>query len=125
MSTPNILTRFGDQSIADLAARHGTPVFLYDEAVIRKRTGELRRFDAIRYAQKACSNLAILALMRKLGVVVDAVSAGEIVRALKAGFSAEGQPPGIVFTADEFDADAIELIREHRIAVNVGFTDMI
>ena len=37
-------------------------------------------FDVIRYAQKACSNLAILDLMRRQGVLVDAVSAGEIQR---------------------------------------------
>ena len=35
-------------------------------------------FDVIRFAQKACSNLAILDLVRRHGVLVDAVSAGEI-----------------------------------------------
>jgi diaminopimelate decarboxylase len=94
----------------------------------------------IRFAQKACSNLAILALMRKNGVVVDAVSAGEIYRALKVGYS--GHPaeagmqgtapvpgtasvPGIVFTADLFDDDAAQMIKEHKIPVNVGSPDMI
>src|SRR3989338_5804907 len=94
-----ISTRFAGVSIADLAARHGTPVFLYDQETIEKRVAELRRFDTVRYAQKACSNLAILALMRRLGAVVDAVSAGEILRALKAGFRGDGDPPGIVYTA--------------------------
>ena len=43
---------------------------------------------SIRYAQKANSNLAILDLMRRHGVLVDAVSAGEIQRALAAGYTA-------------------------------------
>ncbi len=121
----SVLTRFAGLSIADLAARHGTPVFLYDQEIIARRVAELKRFDVIRYAQKACSNLAVLALMKKLGVVVDAVSAGEILRALKAGFRAEGDSPGIVFTADLFDADAIEAVKTHRIPVNAGSPDMI
>ncbi|HAO99973.1 MAG TPA: diaminopimelate decarboxylase [Fibrobacteres bacterium] len=121
----NILTRFAGSSIVELAQRHGTPFFLYDQQIIEQRVAELKQFDAIRYAQKACSNLAILALMRKLGVVVDAVSAGEIERALRAGYRPAGDPPGIVFTADLFDADAVEAIRTHRIPVNVGSPDMI
>lgn len=121
----NVLTRFAGISIAELAAKHGTPAFLYDEKIIEQRVSELKQFDTIRYAQKACSNLAILALMKKLGVVVDAVSAGEVFRALKAGFKPEGEPPGIVFTADLFDADAVEMIRARRIPVNVGSPDMI
>ena len=121
----NVLTRFADISIAELAQRHGTPLFLYDQAVVEKRAAELYRFDVIRYAQKACSNLAILAMMRKLGAVVDAVSAGEILRALKAGFTPGSEPPGIVFTADLFDADSLEAVRKHKVPVNVGSPDMI
>ncbi|MGH2633256.1 MAG: diaminopimelate decarboxylase, partial [Tepidiformaceae bacterium] len=111
--------------VPELARAFGTPSFIYDEAVIVRRIGDVARFPAVRFAQKACPNLAILALMRSHGVVVDAVSAGEIYRALKAGFSAAGDPPGVVFTADLFDTDALELVREHRLPVNVGSPDMI
>jgi len=115
--------------VTTLAARHGTPLFVYDRAVIEQRISELKQFDVIRYAQKASSNLALLALMRTHGVVVDAVSAGEVERALRAGFRPDGssQPgtPGIVFTADLFDADAVEVIAKHKIPVNVGSPDMI
>src|SRR5690606_5093984 len=119
--------------VTTLAERHGTPLFVYDREVIERRVSELREFDVIRYAQKASSNLALLALMRKLGVVVDAVSAGEVERALRAGFRPEGTEgtapdgdvPGIVFTADLFDADAVEAIRAHKLPVNVGSPDMI
>ncbi len=121
----NILTRFAGIPIAELAQKYGTPVFLYDQEVIEKRVSELRPFDVIRYAQKASSNIALLALMKKLGVVVDAVSAGEVLRALKAGFSPSANPPEIVFTADLFDADAMDIIRTHRLPVNVGSPDMI
>lgn len=125
----NLLHRFAGIPVPELAERHGTPLFAYDRAVIEARVAELRDFDVIRYAQKASSNIALLALMRKLGVVVDAVSAGEIERALRAGFRPGGASPHgapeIVFTADLFDADAVEAIRTHRVPVNAGSPDMI
>ncbi len=121
----NLVTQIGDLPVNELAKRFGTPAFIYERAVIEKRISELKAFDVVRFAQKACSNLAILALMRKHGVVVDAVSAGEIYRALKVGYAGEGHPPGVVFTADLFDEDSIQLIRENRIPVNVGSPDMI
>jgi diaminopimelate decarboxylase len=125
----NLVTHIGGQTVDQLAKRFGTPAFIYERAVIEKRIAELKAFDVVRFAQKACSNLAILALMKKQGVVVDAVSAGEIYRALKVGFkgaaSGDRHTPGIVFTADLFDQDAMDLIREHRIPVNVGSPDMI
>src|SRR5215213_281750 len=76
-------------AVADLAKQFGTPVYIYDAAKIVERINDLKAFDVVRYAQKACSNIAILDLIRRHGVLVDAVSAGEIYRAMKAGY-AEG-----------------------------------
>jgi diaminopimelate decarboxylase len=129
---PRQIRTLAGLEINALAAHHGTPFFVYDRAVIEQRVSELKAFDVIRYAQKASSNLALLALMRKLGVVVDAVSAGEIERALRAGYRPQDSNgtvtpgvPDIVFTADLFDADAVEAIRSNRVPVNVGSPDMI
>jgi diaminopimelate decarboxylase len=88
---------------------------------VRGQVDSLRGFDAIRYAQKANPNLALLRLLRSLGVEVDAVSAGEVHRALAAGFSEHE----IHLTADLFDRDALELVARHAIAVNAGSADMI
>jgi diaminopimelate decarboxylase len=111
--------------VAELARCYGTPTYVYDEAKIVERINDLRQFDVIRYAQKACSNLAILNLMRREGVLVDAVSAGEIRRALAAGYVAQGDPPPIVYTADIFDRAALGLVVEHDIHVNCGSPDML
>ena len=78
--------------IADLARRFGTPTYIYDAARIIERIHDLRQFDYVRYAQKACSNLAVLDLIRRQGVLVDAVSAGEIRRALAAGYQPHAEP---------------------------------
>lgn len=113
------------QNCKGVAEQFGTPVWLYDRSIIEARIAELKAFDVVRFAQKSNSNLAILALMRKNGVVVDAVSAGEIVRALRVGYSVREADPGIVYTADLFDKDALDLVRTHRIPVNIGSPDMI
>ena len=84
---------------------------------------DLRAFDQIRYAQKALSNIAILDRIRKKGVVVDAVSAGEIERAIAAGF--EPGTSSIVYTADVFDSEALDMVVKHNIPVNIGSPDMI
>jgi len=123
-------TEIGGIPVGDLAREFGTPTFVYDAAVIRQRLSELAAFDVVRYAQKACSNLAILDLVRRHGALVDAVSAMEIRRALAAGYTTadyttESSPPPIVYTADIFDTDALELCIEHGIHVNCGSADMI
>ncbi len=111
--------------ISQLVEQFGTPTYIYDMSVIERRVADLQAFDTVRYAQKALSNIAILDRLRKLGVVVDAVSAGEIVRALKAGFSGQSRPSGIVYTADILDKAALDLVLRHDIIVNVGSPDMI
>ena len=111
-------------SIVELAKNFGgTPVFVYDADVIKKRCEALKAFGTVRFAQKACPNLAILKLVREQGVKVDAVSAGEILRALTVGYD----PKDIAYTADIFDRDALELVADRAFGcvVNVGSIDMI
>lgn len=111
--------------VAQLAKQFGTPTYVYDEAKIVERIHDLKAFDVVRYAQKANSNLAILDICRRHGVVVDAVSAGEIRRALAAGYTAGGTPHGIVYTADIFDREALDLVVELNIHTNCGSPDML
>ena len=98
---------------------------MYDAATIRQRIAQVSNFDTVRFAQKACSNIHILQLMREQGVKVDAVSRGEILRALAAGFKAGGEPSEIVFTADLFDAATLDCVVEHGVPVNAGSIDML
>ena len=109
-----------------LAQRYGTPLWVYDAAVIRSRIAALRAFDTLRFAQKACSNTHILRLMRAAGVSVDAVSLGEIERALHAGYRCgDAHAPDIVFTADLIDHATLEAVVRHGIPVNAGSIDML
>ena len=115
-------------AIPDIVEKFQTPCYVYDADVIKRQIGRLKAFDVIRYAQKANSNLAILDLMRKNGVVVDAVSAGEMHRAKRAGFElkADSQArPQVVYTADIFDRESLEMVVNEGVHVNLGSPDMI
>jgi diaminopimelate decarboxylase len=124
---PSTLTHIAGQPVPDLARRFGTPAYIYDAAKIAERIADLAAFDVVRYAQKACSNLAIVDLVRRHGALVDCVSAGEVHRAKAAGFKSgqEVHPPEIVYTADIFDREALDYVAEHDIHVNCGSPDMI
>ncbi|UVL00631.1 diaminopimelate decarboxylase [Pseudomonas sp. B21-048] len=113
------------QQLAETAKQHGTPLWCYDAQTIRARVDQLQGFDVIRYAQKACSNLHILRLIREQGVRVDAVSLGEIERALLAGYSPAGDPAGIVLTCDLFEEATLRRVVELNIEVNTGSIDML
>lgn len=124
---PPIVTQIASRPIVSLVQEFGTPVYVYDAAQIARRVKDLTVFDVVRFAQKSCSNIAIVDLVRRHGGLVDCVSAGEIHRAIAAGFKPgqKSHPPEIVFTADIFDRDALEKVLEHDIHVNCGSPDMI
>jgi diaminopimelate decarboxylase len=111
--------------LAAIANAVGTPFWVYDAALIRKQIADLRQFDVIRFAQKACSNIHLLKLMREEGVMVDAVSLGEIERALKAGFSVGTEPSPLVFTADLLDRTTLARVIELNVPVNAGSPQML
>lgn len=102
-----------------------SPVWVYDAQIIRRQIAALKQFDVVRFAQKACSNIHILRLMREQGVKVDSVSLGEIERALAAGYNPQTHPDDIVFTADVIDQATLERVSELQIPVNAGSVDML
>ena len=82
-----------------IAARFGTPCFVYSRAAIESTFDELDRAftgtpHLICYALKANSNLAVLNLLGRLGSGFDIVSGGELARVVAAG----GDPAKVVFS---------------------------
>ena len=83
-----------DVSLAEIAARVGTPFYCYSTATL---TRHFTLFDEalsgmdhlVCYAMKANSNQAVLTLMAGLGAGVDVVSGGEYRRAIAAGFTGD------------------------------------
>jgi diaminopimelate decarboxylase len=74
----------------DIARRFGTPCYVYSRAAIESAYAEFSRAlrgrdSMLCYSVKANSNLAILALLARLGAGFDIVSGGELARVLAAG----------------------------------------
>ena len=111
--------------LLDIAAEFGTPVYVYDAAVLRQQLASLASFDRVRFAQKACANLHVLRLLRSAGAFVDCVSPGELARALAAGFRPGAEPAEIVYTADILTDAIIDRVLDADVPVNAGSEDML
>ncbi|MDR1209329.1 MAG: diaminopimelate decarboxylase [Clostridiales bacterium] len=101
----------------DLAERFGLPLYVYNENIIRERCREMVSLVSYRpfyvnYSAKANSNLAFLRIVRGEGLRVDAMSPGEIVFELAAGFA----PEDIFYVCNNVSAE------EMRFAVDKGVT---
>ncbi|MBA3345622.1 MAG: diaminopimelate decarboxylase [Gemmatimonadales bacterium] len=83
----------GGVRLSEIAEAAGTPVYVYNAEAIRAQYHALDHAlsalpHRICYAVKANSTLAVLRIIRDLGAGADIVSAGEMARALAAGFPA-------------------------------------
>jgi diaminopimelate decarboxylase len=119
------LNALNADNLLRLPAEFGCPVWVYDAQIVREKIAALHQFDVVRFAQKACSNIHILRLMREQGVKVDSVSLGEIERALAAGYDPQANGDDIVFTADLIDSETLVRVHELQIPVNAGSVDML
>jgi diaminopimelate decarboxylase len=105
----------------DIARRFGTPCYVYSRAAIESAYAEFTRgFQGrparVCYSVKANSNLAVLALLERLGAGFDIVSGGELARVLAAGGAAQK----IFFSGVGKTETEIELALRHGIGcINV------
>ncbi|TPE54784.1 diaminopimelate decarboxylase [Maribrevibacterium harenarium] len=86
-------------SLAAIAEQFGTPTYVYSRATFERHYNAYANAFAshptlICYAVKACSNIAILNVLAKLGSGFDIVSGGELERVLRAG----GDPAKVMFS---------------------------
>lgn len=114
-----------DKKLIELAETLDSPFWAYDADIIKWKVNQLRKFDVIRYAQKACPNVNILKFMKSLGTKVDSVSLGEIERSLYAGYQPGTNDNEIVFTADIIDNETCKRALDLKIPVNAGSIEML
>lgn len=84
-------------ALTDITKDVGTPCYVYASSIIEGQYAKLKnamtkslpkdRQPMLCFASKANSNVAVLSLLRSLGSDVEIGSEGELLRALKAGFS--------------------------------------
>jgi diaminopimelate decarboxylase len=95
--------------IRELAARHGTPLYVYSQETLGRRFEELDAAlqplnHCVCFAVKANSNLAVLRVLARQGAGFDIVSQGELSRVMAAG----GDPARCVFAGVGKTEDEIE-----------------
>src|SRR6056297_3410272 len=108
--------------IADLAEKYGTPFYVYDFNRVKANVARMKEaFDvdrnrtAIFYSMKANSHPALLHLLEKQGIGIDAVSPGEVQVALNAGIN----PEKILYTGNyESEAD-LQKVFDSGVKINL------
>ena len=105
-----------DVPLTVIAEQIGTPCYVYSRAALENNwrsyyEGFTQRDATICYSVKSNSNLAVLALMAKLGSGFDIVSGGELLRVIKAG----GDLSKTVFSGVGKSEDEIRLALESGI----------
>jgi diaminopimelate decarboxylase len=108
-------------SLEEIARQFGTPCYVYSRAVMEANFARFAdalagRKSLIAYSVKANSNLAVLALMARLGAGFDIVSGGELARVLAAG----GDPRKVVFSGlGKSEAEIEQALRAGILCLNL------
>lgn len=112
--------QIGGMNAEDLARQYGSPLYVYDGAIIRRQYRALR--DAITYpdtrffyASKANPNRKLMNILREEGCGLEAVSYNEVLAGLDAGFA----PEEIIFTCSFITKDELEAVIKAGVMVNI------
>ncbi len=106
---------------SSLLKQFGSPLYVYEEEIIRKRVRELKnafsswRKTQLLYAMKANNNLHILKIMKEEGAWLDCVSPQEAELGLQSGFS----PKQILFTVNNMSDEEMHYAYKKGILLNI------
>ncbi|MDR2899451.1 MAG: diaminopimelate decarboxylase [Clostridiales bacterium] len=114
------LNFFGAKNAFELVEAYGSPLYIYNEEIIRKRCREVKNLVPyknfrVNFSAKANSNLAFLQIVREEGLNVDAMSPGEIHVELMAGFN----PDNILYISNNVSKDEMMYAISRGITVSV------
>lgn len=112
--------RIGATELLPLVEQYGSPLYVYESAVMEKQYKRLKRaFKGvdlhINYACKALSNLNVLRFFKSLGAGLDTVSIQEVELGLLAGFA----PEEIIFTPNCVSLDEIKQAVGLGVRINI------
>lgn len=104
----------------EIAEKYGTPVYVYNERILRQRCREMKNLVkyenfSVNYSAKANSNLAFLEIVNEEGLNVDAMSPGEIFTELKAGF----KPEQIFYISNNVSKQEMQFAIDHGVLISV------
>lgn len=114
------LNFYGDSNPIELIKKYGSPLYVYNETILRTRIREMKSFLSyknftVNYSAKANSNHEILKIVKDEGIHVDAVSMGEIFVELNIGFKSDE----IFFVCNNVNTQEMKYAIEHKILMSV------
>ncbi|TFG02843.1 MAG: diaminopimelate decarboxylase [Promethearchaeota archaeon] len=111
-----------NMSTIELAKKYGTPLYVINEQMIRKRYQALKNTlnsiyedNTVHFAMKANSSLSVLKILESEGASFDCSSKGEVYTCLQAGIS----PEKIIYTGNMFTNDDFEYAVKNDVLVNL------
>lgn len=114
------LNFFGNTNPHELIKKYGSPLYVYNENILKERCKELKNLVtypnfSVNYSVKANSNLSLLKIIREEGLNVDAMSPGEIYVEEMAGFGSEQ----ILFISNNVSAEEMQFALNRNILISV------
>jgi len=111
---------YGNTSPIELTKEYGSPLYVYNEAIIREQCKELKNLVTyknfqVNYSVKANGNLSILKIVREEGLKADAMSPGEIYVEEMAGF----KPEDILYISNNVSAEEMQYAIDHNVLTSV------
>ncbi len=111
---------FGKSTPEELAATYGTPLYVYNENILRQRCRELCALSSldsfhVNYSAKANTNITLLDVIRQEGCVVDAMSPGELHMNTAAGF----ESTQILYVSNNISAEEMQNALDHNLLISV------
>ena len=102
-----------EEKIREIGRRFGTPVFVYDQATLEARARDVLDFPhafglTARYAMKALPTAAVVRILNRAGLHIDASSGYEVERAMRAGVP----PEQIQLTAQRTPGNLESLVKQ-------------
>ncbi|MCR5508246.1 MAG: diaminopimelate decarboxylase [Lachnospiraceae bacterium] len=110
----------------ELAKKFGTPLYVYNEDIIRDRMTKVANVITkypyrANYSCKTNTNLSVLKIAIETGLNADAMSEGEMRMLLKAGFT----PDRIFYVCNNVSADEMKFAIDNGITVSLDSLDQL
>ncbi len=107
---------YGNLSPKKLIDKYGSPLYVYNESILRQRCREMYSlvnypYFKVHYSTKANSNLSILKIIRDEGIYADAMSPGEVHVLMAAGF----KPNEIFYVSNNVSEAEIKFVVDNNI----------
>ena len=104
---------YGNTSPRELIQKYGSPLYVYNESILRERCREMVSLVSyphftVNYSCKANTNLELLKIIHQEGIHADAISPGEVHILLEAGY----KPEEIFYISNNMSEEEMKAIIE-------------